>query len=89
MSRVTEGEPDGALAGAPAHSVDRGHEDIIVVLDSASSTVTWSFETERKVELIGNEGVLLHAKTRREPVSATAAASADATKQKLAMQSGF
>jgi len=68
--------------------VERGHEDIIIVISDASSTVNWSFETERKVELIGNSGVLLHAKSRRPAHSPTVAAAADNTKQQLAMTSG-
>jgi hypothetical protein len=86
LSRVID--EDKAESVPDVYEVDRGHEDIIIVISDASDTVNWSFETERKVELIGNSGVLLHAKSRRTAHPPTVAAAADNTKQQLAMASG-
>jgi tRNA-binding EMAP/Myf-like protein len=86
MHRTTEGDKDEAETNVV--QVERGHEDIIVIMSDASSTVTWNFEVERKVEIIGSEGILLHAKTRRPIHSPDVVAAADALKQQHAMQAG-
>lgn len=86
MARAIEGDKDEAIPDVT--EVNRGHEDIIVIISDASSTVTWNFEVERKVEMIGSEGILLHAKTRRPVHSPEVVAAADALKQQHAMQSG-
>jgi len=86
MHRTTEGDKDEEIPDVT--EVRRGHEDIIVIISDASSTVTWNFEVERKVEMIGSEGILLHAKTRRPVHSPEVVAAADAVKQQHALQSG-
>lgn len=86
LHRTTEGDKDEAESNVV--QVERGHEDIIVIMSDASSTVTWNFEVERKVEMIGSEGILLHAKTRRPVHPPEVVAAADAVKQQHAMQSG-
>jgi len=89
MHRTAEGDEDPVAAvHGDVHEVNRGHEDIIVIVSDASSTVTWNFEVERKVEMIGSTGILLHAKTRRFVHSPDVVAAADAVKQQHAMQSG-
>ena len=89
MHRTTEGDEDDAAAvHGDVHEVRRGHEDIIVIMSDASSTVTWNFEVERKVEMIGTTGILLHAKTRRPVHAPEVVAAADAVKQQHAMQPG-
>jgi hypothetical protein len=89
LHRTTEGDEDDAAAvHGDVHEVRRGHEDIIVIMSDASSTVTWNFEVERKVEMIGTTGILLHAKTRRPVHAPEVVAAADAVKQQHAMQPG-
>jgi hypothetical protein len=84
LHRTTEGDKEDAAMV----EINRGHEDIIIIMSDASSTVTWNFEVERKVEMIGNQGILLHAKTRRPVHSPEVVAAADAVKQQHAMQPG-
>jgi len=89
LQRVTEGDRDeDVVIHGDVHEVNRGHEDIIIIMSDVSSTVSWNFEVERKVEMIGNQGVLLHAKTRRPVHPPEVVAAADAVKQQHAMQSG-
>jgi hypothetical protein len=89
LQRVTEGDRDeDVVIHGDVHEVNRGHEDIIIIMSDVSSTVSWNFDVERKVEMIGNQGVLLHAKTRRPVHPPEVVAAADAVKQQHAMQSG-
>jgi hypothetical protein len=83
IGTITEG-PSRPTDTANNYNVQRGHEDMLIIVEAGSTDVAFTLEVERKVEIIGQDGFLAHAKSLRMAATVEEAGKVDKRKQELA-----